>query len=139
MRHTVVAPLSCALFSAVLLVNSPSEAYADTGRAALDQAYTYVGAPYGVDGLDCSGFTSAVYADLGVYLPVDPASQYVYGTPSTAEAGDLAYFDEHGYGISHVGIATCYGTMIHSSTSYSAVVEAPIDSVPGYAGAVDAY
>ena len=130
------------LFSAVLLVNQPSEAQADTGQAAVDQAYTYVGAPYsvdGLDGLDCSGFTSAVYADLGMYLPDDPASQYAYGTPSSAEAGELVFFDEHGYGISHVGIATGYGTMIHASTYYGAVVEAPIDSVPGYIGAVDVY
>ena len=139
MRHIVVALLSCALFSAVLLVNQSSEAQADTGQAAVDQAYTYVGAPYGVNGLDCSGFTSAVYADLGMYLPDDPAAQYAYGTPSSAEAGDLVFFDEHGYGISHVGIATGYGTMIHASTYYGAVVEAPIESVPGYVGAVDVY
>ena len=139
MRHTVVALLSCALLSAVLLVSQPSEAYADTGQAAVDQAHAYLGAPYGVGGLDCSGFTSAVYGDLGVYLPDDPAAQYAYGTPSTAEAGDLVFFDEHGYGVSHVGIATGYGTMIHSSTYYGAVVEAPIDSVPGYIGAVDVY
>jgi cell wall-associated NlpC family hydrolase len=92
LRHIVVALLSCALFSAVLLVNQPSEAYADTGQATVDQAYTYVRAPYGVGGLDCSGFTSAVYADLGVYLPDSPAAQYAYGTPSPAEAGDLVFF-----------------------------------------------
>jgi cell wall-associated NlpC family hydrolase len=90
--------------------------------------------------MDCSGFTSAVYADLGVYLPDDPAAQYAYGTPSSAEAGDLVFFDEHRSGvITHVGIATGYGTMIHASTYYDAVVEAPIDSVPGYVGAVDVY
>ncbi len=139
MRRIVVALLSCALFSAVLLVNQPSEARADTGQAAVDQAYTYLGAPYGAGGLDCSGFTSAVYADIGVYLPDDPGAQYAYGTPSTAEAGDLVFFDEHGYGVSHVGIATGYGTVIHASTYYGAVVETPIDSVPGYIGAVDVY
>ena len=139
MRRIVVVLLSCALFSVVLLVNPPSEAYADTGQAAVDQAYTYIGAPYGVGGLDCSGFTSAVYADLGVYLTDSPAAQYAFGTPAAAEAGDLVFFDEYGYGISHVGIATGYGTMIHSSIYYGAVVEAPIDSVPGYVGAVDVY
>lgn len=139
MRQIVVVLLSCALFSAVLLVSQPAGAYADTGQAAVDEAYAYLGAPYGVGGLDCSGFTSTVYADLGVYLPESPGAQYAYGTPSSAEAGDLVFFDEHGYGISHVGIATGYGTMIHSSTYYGAVVEAPIDSVPGYVGAVDVY
>jgi cell wall-associated NlpC family hydrolase len=139
LRRIVVVLLSCALFSAVLLVNPSSEAYADTGQAAVDQAYTYIGAPYGVGGLDCSGFASAVYADLGVHLTDSPAAQYAFGTPSTAEAGDLVFFDEYGYGISHVGIATGYGTTIHSSIYYGAVVEAPIDSVPGYVDAVDVY
>jgi cell wall-associated NlpC family hydrolase len=49
------------------------------------------------------------------------------------------FFDEHGYGISHVGIATGYGTVIHSSTYYGAVVETPMEYIPGYVGAVDAY
>jgi hypothetical protein len=44
-----------------------------------------------------------------------------------------------GYGISHVGIATGYGTVIHASTYYGAVVETPIEYIPGYVGAVDAY
>ena len=66
-----------------------------------------------------------VYGEFGVSLPGDPASQYSYGVPSSGEAGDLVFFDEHGYGISHVGIATGYGTVIHSSTYYGAVVETP--------------
>ena len=49
------------------------------------------------------------------------------------------FFDEAGYGISHVGIATGYGTVIHASTYYGAIVETPIEYIPGYVGAVDAY
>jgi peptidoglycan DL-endopeptidase RipA len=89
--------------------------------------------------MDCSGFTSAVFADLGVYLPDSPDAQYAYGTPSYGEAGDLVFFDEAGYGISHVGIATGYGTVIHASTYYGAVVKTPIENIPGYVGTVDAY
>jgi cell wall-associated NlpC family hydrolase len=66
-------------------------------------------------------------------------AQYAYGTPSYGKAGDLVFFDEAGYGISHVGIATGYGTVIHASTYYGAVVETPIEYIPGYVGAVDAY
>ena len=47
------------------------------------------------------------------------------------------FFDEAGYGISHVGIATGYGTVIHASTYYGTVVETPIDLVPGYVSAAD--
>ena len=143
MRQVAAALLSCALFSVVLLAGPPAEAHAQgydgSGQAVVDDARPYVGTPYGAYGLDCSGFTSAVFADLGVYLPDSPGAQYAYGMPSNAKAGDLVFFDESGYGISHVGIATGYGTVIHASTYYGAVVETPIEYIPGYVGAVDAY
>jgi len=140
MRHLAAALLSCALLSAVLLAGPTSEARASvSGQAVVDDAYSYIGTPYGAYGLTCSGFTSAVFADLGVYIPNSPDAQYAYGVPSNAKAGDLVFFDEHGYGISHVGIATGYGTVIHSSTYYGAVVETPMEYIPGYVGAVDAY
>ena len=139
MRKFVVALFSCAVLSAVLLVNAPSEASAQTvsGEAAVAEAQAYIGTPYGSGGLDCSGFTSAVYANLGVYLPDDPIAQYGYGYPSAGAAGDLVFFDEAGYGISHVGIATGYGTVIHASTYYGIITETPISQIPGYVGAVD--
>ena len=139
MRKTFVALFSCAVLSAVLVANTPSEASAQSvsGEAVVAEAQSYIGTTYGAGGLDCSGFTSAVYADFGVSLPDDPAAQYSYGSPSEAAAGDLVFFDEAGYGISHVGIATGYGTIIHSSTYYGTITETPISQVPGYVGAVD--
>ena len=141
MRHVAVASLCLALLSSALLVGSPSRAEAQTAtdQAIVDEARSWVGTPYGAYGADCSGFTSLVYQEFGVYLPDDPVSQYSYGYPSGAEAGDLVFFDEAGYGISHVGIATGHGTVIHASTYYGAVVETPLYDVPGYVGAVDAY
>ena len=141
MRQLAAALLSCALLSVVLLAGSPSLAYAQdySGQAVVEDAQSYIGTPYGASGMDCSGFTSSVFADLGVYLPDSPVEQYYYGTPSYGKAGDLVFFDESGYGISHVGIATGYGTVIHASTYYGAVVETPIEYIPGYVGAVDAY
>jgi peptidoglycan DL-endopeptidase RipA len=142
MRQIAAALLSCALFSVVLMAGpSTDEVHAQgvSGQAVVDDARSYIGTPYGAYGFDCSGFTSAVFADLGVYLPDSPEAQYAYGVPSSAKAGDLVFFDEAGYGISHVGIATGYGTVIHASTYYGAVVETPIEYIPGYVGAVDAY
>ncbi len=134
------ALLSCALFSAILLAGpTPEASAAVSGQAVVDDARSYIGTPYGAYGMTCSGFTSAVFADLGVYIPDSPDAQYAYGVPSDAKAGDLVFFDEHGYGISHVGIATGYGTVIHASTYYGAVVETPIEYIPGFVGAVDAY
>lgn len=139
MRKIFVTMFSCAVLSAALLVSTPSEASAQavSGEAVVAEAQSYIGTPYGAGGLDCSGFTSAVYADLGVFLPDDPAAQYSYGSPSEAAAGDLVFFDEAGYGISHVGIATGYGTVIHASTYYGTITETPISQVPGYVGATD--
>ena len=141
MRQFVATLSCCALLSAVLVVGSQTEAEAQTATdaAVVAEAQSYIGAPYVAGGLDCSGFTSAVYASYGVSLPDDPAAQYSYGAPSGAKAGDLVFFNEAGYGISHVGIATGYGTIIHASTYYGAVVETPIEYIPGYVGAVDPY
>ena len=138
MRQFAATLFCCALLSTILLAGPLSAANAQD-YAIVEDAQSYIGTPYGAYGFDCSGFTSAVFADFGVYLPDSPVDQYYYGTPSYGEAGDLVFFDEHGYGISHVGIATGYGTMIHSSTYYGEVVETPISSVPGYVGAVDVY
>ncbi len=139
MRHIAAASLCLALFSCALLVGSPdlAEAQTTTDQAVVEEAYGWIGTPYGAYGADCSGFTSQVFAQFGVYLPDNPAAQYYYGVPSSAEAGDLVFYDEHGYGISHVGIATGYGTVIHSSTYYGAVVETPMYAIPGYVGARD--
>ena len=140
MRQIAAVLLFCALFSAVLLAGPTTKAHAQaSGQAVVDTASSYIGTPYGSYGLTCSGFTAAVFADLGVSLPATPDGQYAYGVPSNAKAGDLVFFDEGGYGISHVGIATGYGTVIHSSTYYGEVVESDMSYIPGYVGAVDAY
>ncbi|CAA9479967.1 MAG: hypothetical protein AVDCRST_MAG02-4444 [uncultured Rubrobacteraceae bacterium] len=138
MRKFVVALFSCAVFSAAFVAVAPSEAEAQvSGEAAVAEARSYIGTPYGAYGMDCSGFTSAVYGDLGVSLPDDPVAQYSYGAPSEANAGDLVFFDEAGYGISHVGIATGRGTIVHSSTYFGEITESSIYDIPGYVGAVD--
>jgi cell wall-associated NlpC family hydrolase len=140
MRHVAAASLCLAVFSAVLLVGSPDRAEAQTtatDQAIVDEARSWIGTPYGAYGADCSGLTSQVFAQFGIYLPDDPAAQWSYGAPSTAEAGDLVFYNEYGYGISHVGIATGYGTIIHASTYFGAVVETPMYDIPGYVGAVD--
>jgi cell wall-associated NlpC family hydrolase len=143
MRYFATALLCCALLTTVLVVSVPASraqalpAYDASGQAVVEEAYAWMGTPYGAYGVDCSGLTSQVFAQFGVYLPDDPAYQYSYGVPSYGKAGDLVFFDENGYGISHVGIATGYGTMIHSSNYYGAVVETPIYLVPGYVGARD--
>ena len=81
-------------------------------------AMQYLGTPYvwggaSPGGFDCSGFVQYVYAQVGVSLPHNAASQYGYGTPvpiSDLQAGDLVFFD----GLGHVGIYIGGGQFIHA-------------------------
>jgi cell wall-associated NlpC family hydrolase len=88
-------------------------------------------------GVDCSGLTMRVYEKFGISLPRDVEKQYDYGSlvSGPPKAGDLVFFDEHGDGISHVGIATGKGTIIHASDHWKRVIETRIEYVEGYVGA----
>ncbi|MCZ2817821.1 transglycosylase SLT domain-containing protein [Modestobacter sp. VKM Ac-2984] len=95
-----------------------------TGAEVVGAATKYLGVPYkwgGTDpatGLDCSGFTQRVYADLGIAIPRTSAQQATAGRPvaSLAEAlpGDLVFFDNTSSrpGIDHVGLYIGGGKMI---------------------------
>ena len=81
-------------------------------------ALQYLGTPYvwgasGPGAFDCSGFTSYVYAQVGIYLPHNAAAQYSYGTPvgrDQLEPGDLVFFD----GLGHAGIYIGGGQFVHA-------------------------
>ncbi len=82
-------------------------------------ALQYLGVPYvwggssPATGFDCSGFTSYVYAQVGVYLPHHAASQYSMGTPVSFDQlapGDLVFFS----GLGHVGIYIGGGQFVHA-------------------------
>lgn len=73
------------------------------GNAVLEIASRYVGVPYVYggstpSGFDCSGFTSYVYAQLGVSLPRSSSAQRYAGTVvsrSEAKPGDLIWTPGH--------------------------------------------
>jgi cell wall-associated NlpC family hydrolase len=89
---------------------------------------------------DCSCLTSLVFARLGITVPDHPVEQWSYGrhvAKSDLHPGDLVFFKEagSGYPITHVGIYSGNGNIIHASSYWGGVVERPMESVSGYFGA----
>ena len=117
------------LFTATPIDNAEAATASDVSATATK----YLGTPYvyggtTTSGLDCSGFTSKVFADLGVKLNRTSGSQYQQGTAvakSDLQVGDLLFFNTSGKGISHVAIYIGDSKMIHSQTgkgvSYSSI------------------
>ncbi len=103
---------------------------ASKGQEVVREAQRYTGVRYCLgrasrSGMDCSGLTMLVYRKFGVSLPHDIERQYCYGSRVRGQpkAGDLVFFDEHGDGISHGGIATGRGTVVHASDYWNKVTD----------------
>ena len=87
------------------------------GNSVISIASRYIGVPYvsggsSPSGFDCSGFTSYVYAQLGISLPHSSSAQAGYGTQvpaSQAQPGDLMWTP------GHVSIYAGGNTMIDAS------------------------
>ncbi len=69
-------------------------------------------------GIDCSGLVQLCYKMIGVGLPRDAYQQAECGTTvifsSEAQEGDLAFFDNEESKITHVGIVSGSGKIIHA-------------------------
>ncbi|MEO6253874.1 MAG: C40 family peptidase [Ferruginibacter sp.] len=72
-----------------------------------------------VFGIDCSGFTQAVYKFLNIYLLRDAKQQATQGELvgflQQAQCGDLAFFDDAEGNIIHVGILLDPHEIIHAA------------------------
>lgn len=69
-------------------------------------------------GIDCSGFTQAVFRTQGIFLPRDASQQALLGTPVGLEEsgwGDLAFFHNEKGRITHVGMVLPGGRIRHCS------------------------
>lgn len=106
------------------------------GDDVVNTARTYLGYPYvygdeGSYGFDCSGFVRAVYGSHGFALPRTSRHQSRIGEPvefNDLHAGDLIFFTRSpsSHHVSHVGIATGDGRMIHASSGRGEVVIDPL-------------
>jgi len=101
-----------------------------TGYDAVNYALQYLGIPYlwggtSSKGLDCSGFTKTVYAQMGYLLPRDASQQAKIGKPvkitedfSHLMPGDLLFFGRIVNGkkkITHVALYIDKGRIIHAT------------------------
>jgi len=95
----------------------------DLGYIAARTAERFVGIPYQwggntvVDGMDCSGFTKAVYNLCGVNIPRTSREQFKAGnlvSRSELRDGDLIFFGTSETSINHVGIYVGNGTFVHA-------------------------
>jgi cell wall-associated NlpC family hydrolase len=116
--------------------NLPAARYGQVVGIALQ----YLGIPYvwggssPSTGFDCSGFTSYVFAQVGVSLPHHAASQYGYGTPVPYDQlapGDLVFFS----GLGHVGIYIGGGQFVHAPHTGDVVKISSLGGHGSYVGA----
>jgi cell wall-associated NlpC family hydrolase len=90
---------------------------------------------------DCSCFTKLVFNHFGRHLKDDPAEQYWEHGRKVAKSklrpGDLVAFKEAGKyrPITHVGIYSGHGNLIHASNYFGKVVKSKMKYVHGYFGA----
>jgi cell wall-associated NlpC family hydrolase len=138
--YVAVAAVLALVIFALVSGARPAEAQAADGGSVVAQAESYLGVPYvygggSYSGVDCSGLTSAVYADLGVSLPHSAAGQYAATVPvSSPQPGDLVFSDFTGGGVGHVAIYAGGGMVISASLPGTTVRYEPLayDYVVGY-------
>ena len=120
-------------------VTAPASGGSDRARIAMNFALSQVGKSYvrggtGPNSYDCSGLTSAAYAQAGVGLPRTSQSQFGVGTPvslANLAPGDLVFYYS---GISHVGIYIGNGMIVHASNPRTGVTTASVTSMPFMGG-----
>jgi cell wall-associated NlpC family hydrolase len=126
----VVVALLIGLLFVSLVAGQSSSAYygtysGGTGQDIVAAGEQYLGWGYGhgPGQFMCSGFTSQAVAQMS------------YGwEPRRMKPGDLMFFSEDGYSITHVGIYAGDGLILHASDYFYEVVESDYTYIEGFVG-----
>lgn len=128
-RHAMVEDASSVQLKYAVLLNTEVESLPT--KNLLESVDDWYGVRYRTggntkSGVDCSGFTVAVYAAAyGLAIPRVSREQYrVSRKISTTELqeGDLVFFNTNGRGVSHVGVYLGNNKFIHASVSRGVMV-----------------
>lgn len=99
-------------------------------RAQLGKQYVWGGNGAKDGGFDCSGLTTAAFAEAGIHLPRTAQTQYNAGPRLSRgqqlQAGDLVFFGGGPRSITHVGMAVSSTQMINAPQSGEVIKFAPI-------------
>ena len=118
----------------------PPVANGAAAQAIVNFAMARVGLPYvyggaGPKSYDCSGFTMAAYAKIGIRLPHSASAQFRYGkavSRADLQPGDLVFYYS---GPGHVGIYVGGGMVVDARNERVGVVYRPVTGEMPFVGA----
>jgi cell wall-associated NlpC family hydrolase len=92
--------------------------------------------------MSCTCLTKKTWAHFGHKLPMSEKGQWSYDrgrkvAKSNLRPGDIVFFKEgkRKRGITHVGIYSGNGNVVHASAFFGKVVESKMKYIKGYSGA----
>ena len=118
-----------------------------SGNAVVRAAKRYIGTRYGYGKcsnrrMSCTCLTKKTWAKFGHKLSMSEGGQWKYGrarkvAKSALRPGDIVFFKEgkRKRGITHVGIYSGGGDLVHASAYFGKVVESKMRYIKGYSGA----
>ena len=105
-----------------------------TGEQIATYAVQFVGNPYVwggtslTNGADCSGFVYRIYNNFGIEMPrVGHSSLGKWVSFSELQPGDIVFYSDTGYEITHEGIYIGNGKIVHASTPSGGIKISPVD------------